>query len=149
MTLPSLRMVIVALIALFSTSPIITVMAGAALSSKHPGILPGLSFVFLGVIIAMPVDMIFLVISEAFMPGGSLPGPLYVLRGTRRLVDRGQQAVIQWHEPADYCSVGWPQWRPAEHAQTRFHAAAAPPDLESAHLRPFSVSHRRFPSRAR
>jgi ubiquinone biosynthesis protein len=87
-TLSPLRILIAALIAFFSASPIITAMAGPALSSKHPGILPGLWFVFLGVAIAILVGMIFLVISEAIVPSGSLPGPLYVLRGTRRLARR-------------------------------------------------------------
>ena len=41
-TLSPLRTVIAALIAFFAASPIITAMAGSALSSKHPGILPGL-----------------------------------------------------------------------------------------------------------
>src|SRR6516164_6845554 len=43
-TLSPLRTVIAALIAFFAASPIITAMARAALSSKHPGILPGLWF---------------------------------------------------------------------------------------------------------
>jgi ubiquinone biosynthesis protein len=85
MALSPLRTLIAALIALFSASPIITAMAGSALTAKHPGLLPGLWFVFLGVVIAMLVGMIFLVISEALVPSGSLPGPLYVLRGARRL----------------------------------------------------------------
>ena len=88
MRLSPLRTLIAALIALFSASPIITAMAGSALSSKNPGVLPGLWFVFLGVVIAMLVGMIFLVISEALVPSGSLPGPLYVLRGSRRLAGR-------------------------------------------------------------
>lgn len=88
MRLSPLRTLIVALIALFSASPIITALAGPALSGPHPGLLPGLWFVFLGVVIAMPVGMIFLVISEALVPSGSRPGPLYVLRGTRRLATR-------------------------------------------------------------
>ncbi|HEX3715436.1 MAG TPA: AarF/UbiB family protein [Trebonia sp.] len=88
MRLSPLRTLIAALIALFSASPIITAMAGPALSAKNPGILPGLWFVFLGVVIAMLVGMIFLVISEALVPSGSLPGPLYVLRGVRRLASR-------------------------------------------------------------
>ena len=90
-TLSPLRTVIAALIALFSASPIITAMAGAAVSRKHPGILPGLWFVFLGVVIAMLVGMIFLVISEALVPSGSLPGPLYVLRGARRMARRARR----------------------------------------------------------
>src|SRR5262249_56987381 len=84
MQLSPLRTVIAALIAFFSASPIITAMAGSAVSSKHPGILPGLWFVLLGVVIAMLVGMIFLVISEALVPSGSLPGPLYLLRGPGR-----------------------------------------------------------------
>src|SRR5712691_962354 len=90
-TLSPLRTVIAALIALFSASPIITAMAGAAVSRKHPGILPGLWFVFLGVVIAMLVGMIFLVISEALVPSGSLPGPLYALRGARRMARRARR----------------------------------------------------------
>jgi len=90
-TLSPLRTVIAALIALFSASPIITAMAGAAVLRKHPGILPGLWFVFLGVVIAMLVGMIFLVISEALVPSGSLPGPLYVLRSARRMARRARR----------------------------------------------------------
>jgi ubiquinone biosynthesis protein len=89
--LSPLRTVIAALIALFSASPIITAMAGAAVSPKHPGILPGLWFVLLGVVIAMLVGMIFLVISEALVPSGSLPGPLYALRGARRMANRARR----------------------------------------------------------
>ena len=90
-TLSPLRTLIAALIALFSASPIITAMAGTAVSSKHPPILPGLWFVLLGVVIATLVGMIFLVISEALVPPGSLPGPLYVLRSTRRLARRARR----------------------------------------------------------
>jgi len=88
MTLSPLRLLIAALIALFSASPIVTAMAGATVSARHPGLLPGLWFVLLGVAIAMLVGMLFLVISEALVPSGSLPGPLYVLRGTQRLARR-------------------------------------------------------------
>jgi ubiquinone biosynthesis protein len=91
MTLSPMRTVIAALIAFFAASPIITAMAGAAVSSKHPGVLPGLWFVFLGVVIAMLVGMLFLVISEALVPTGSLPGPWYVLRRTRRLARRARR----------------------------------------------------------
>jgi ubiquinone biosynthesis protein len=83
--------VIAAFIAFFVASPIITAMAGAAVTRKHPGILPGLWFVFLGVVIAMLVGMIFLVISEALVPSGSLPGPLYVLGGARRMARRARR----------------------------------------------------------
>ena len=82
MRLSPLRTLIAALIALLSASPIITAMAGPALApARHPGVLPGLWFVLLGVVIAILVGMIFLVISEALVPSGSLPGPL--LRAAR------------------------------------------------------------------
>ena len=73
MTLSPLRTLIAALISFFAASPIITAMADAAVSPEHPGIVPGLWFVLLGVVIAMLVGMIFLVISEALVPSGSLP----------------------------------------------------------------------------
>jgi len=88
MALSPVRTLIAALIALFSASPIITALAGSAITSKHPGLLPGLWFVFLGVVIAMLVGMIFLVIAEALVPSGSLPGPLYALRATRQMASR-------------------------------------------------------------
>src|SRR5262249_29351266 len=91
MTLSPLRTLIAALIAFFAASPIITAMAGTAVSSKSPGILPGLWFVFLGVAIATLVGMLFLLISEALVPTGSLPGPLYALRRTRRLARRARR----------------------------------------------------------
>ena len=91
MTLSPLRTLVAALIAFFAASPIITAMAGATVSSKHPGILPGLWFVFLGVVIAVLVGMLFLVISETLVPSGSLPGPLHVMRGTRQLATRARR----------------------------------------------------------
>ena len=93
MALSPLRTLIAALIALFAAGPIITAMAGSALTSKHPGVLPGLWFIFLGVVIAMLVGMLFLVIAEALVPSGSLPGPLHVLRGTRQLGRRSRRYV--------------------------------------------------------
>jgi ubiquinone biosynthesis protein len=91
MRLSPLRTVLAALIVVFSAAPIITAIAGSSVSSKHPGLLPGLWFVFLGVVIAMLVGMIFLVIAEALVPSGSLPGPLYVLDSTRRMSSRARR----------------------------------------------------------
>jgi ubiquinone biosynthesis protein len=91
MRLSLMRTVIAALIVVFSASPIITAIAGTSLSARDPRILPGLWFIFLGVVIAMLVGMIFLVIAEALVPSGSLPGPLYVLLGTRRTVSRARR----------------------------------------------------------
>ncbi|MBO0838973.1 MAG: AarF/ABC1/UbiB kinase family protein, partial [Actinobacteria bacterium] len=82
------RTLIAALVVLFSAGPIITAIAGSTLSPTNPRVLPGLWFVFLGVVIAMLVGMIFLVIAEALAPAGSLPGPLYVLGGMRRMISR-------------------------------------------------------------
>jgi len=42
MALSPLRTLIAALIAFFAAAPIITAMAGATISSKHPRVLPGL-----------------------------------------------------------------------------------------------------------
>ena len=85
--LSALRTLLAGLIAFFVASPIIAAIAGPAVA-KGRGVLPGLWFVILGVVIALLVGMIFLVISEALVPSGSLPGPLYVLRGLRRQVGR-------------------------------------------------------------
>jgi len=85
--LSALRTLLAGLIAFFVASPIIAAIGGPAVA-KGRGVLPGLWFVILGVVIALLVGMIFLVISEALVPSGSLPGPLYVLRGLRRQVGR-------------------------------------------------------------
>ena len=42
----------------------------------------------LGVTIALVVGMVFLVVAEALVPSGSVPGPVYVLRGMRRRMGR-------------------------------------------------------------
>jgi len=85
--LSALRTLLAGLIAFFVASPIIAAIGGPTVA-KGRGVLPGLWFVILGVVIALLVGMIFLVISEALVPSGSLPGPLYVLRGLRRQVGR-------------------------------------------------------------
>ena len=85
--LSALRTLLAGLIAFFVASPIIAAIGGPAVA-KGRGVLPGLWFVILGVVIALLVGMVFLVVSEALVPSGSLPGPLYVLRGLRRQVGR-------------------------------------------------------------
>jgi ubiquinone biosynthesis protein len=85
--LSTLRTLLAGLIAFFAAQPIIAAIGGPAVGPGR-GVLPGLWFVILGVVIALLVGMIFLVISEALVPNGSLPGPLYVLRGLRRQVGR-------------------------------------------------------------
>jgi ubiquinone biosynthesis protein len=85
--LSTLRTLLAGLIAFFVAPPIIAAIGGPSVA-KGRGVLPGLWFVILGVVIALLVGMIFLVISEALVPSGSLPGPLYVLRGLRRQAGR-------------------------------------------------------------
>ncbi len=89
--LAPLRTLIAGLIAFFSASPIITAMAGSAFTTKTTSAFPALWFVILGVIIAMLVGMVFLVISELLVPSGSLPGPIYAVRGVRRWVGRASR----------------------------------------------------------
>ena len=85
--LSALRTLLAGLIAFFCASPIILALGGSSVSRTRTT-LPGLLFVLLGVIIALLVGMIFLVVSEALVPSGSLPGPLYVLRSLRRQLGR-------------------------------------------------------------
>ena len=85
--LSPMRTLLAGLIAFFSASPIITAIGGSGVANNH-SLLPELWFVILGVVIALLVGMVFLVISEALVPSGSLPGPLYVLRGLRRQLGR-------------------------------------------------------------
>src|SRR5262249_56578751 len=48
-------------------------------------------FVILGVAIALLVGMVVLVIAEALVPSGSVPGPVYMLRGLRRRLGRARR----------------------------------------------------------
>jgi ubiquinone biosynthesis protein len=86
--LPVLRTVAAGVIAVLVFSPIVTAMVGGRGFSRKAGVLPTLLFVFLGVVIALLVGMVFLVIAEALVPSGSVPGPVYVLRGVRRRMGR-------------------------------------------------------------
>jgi ubiquinone biosynthesis protein len=88
--LSPLRTLIAGLIAFFAASPIITAIGGPAVTNRA-SVLPGLWFIILGVVIALLVGMIFLVIAEALIPSGSMPGPIYVLRGARRQLGRGRR----------------------------------------------------------
>jgi ubiquinone biosynthesis protein len=85
--LSPLRTLIAGLIAFFAVSPIATAIGGPAVT-RRASVLPKLWFIILGVVIAVLVGMIFLVIAEALVPSGSMPGPIYVLRRVRRLLSR-------------------------------------------------------------
>jgi ubiquinone biosynthesis protein len=85
--LAPLRTLVAGVIAFFAAQPIISAIGGRAVGRNAP-VLPGLWFVLLGVVIALLVGMIFLVVSEALVPSGSLPGPVYVVRALRRQAGR-------------------------------------------------------------
>jgi ubiquinone biosynthesis protein len=61
-------------------------MAGSAI--RRQSVLPALWFVILGVVISLLIGMVFLVVAGALVPSGSLPGPVYVARGTRMRLHR-------------------------------------------------------------
>jgi hypothetical protein len=81
--LPLLRTLIAGVIAYLVASPTVT-----AIIPKHSGFLPDLWFVILGYTIALLIGMCFLVVAEVFVPSGSLPGPLYLVRGLRNRLAR-------------------------------------------------------------
>ncbi|HEY2239201.1 MAG TPA: AarF/UbiB family protein [Streptosporangiaceae bacterium] len=87
LSLAPLRTLLAGLIAFFSAQPIVGAIGGPSVASGAP-VLPGLWFVLLGVVIALLVGMIFLVVSEALVPSGSLPGPVYLVRALRRQAGR-------------------------------------------------------------
>jgi ubiquinone biosynthesis protein len=85
--LAPLRTLLAGLIAFFTAQPIIRAIGGPSVGRGAPA-LPGLWFVLLGVVVALLVGMIFLVVSEALVPSGSLPGPVYLARSLRRQAGR-------------------------------------------------------------
>jgi ubiquinone biosynthesis protein len=87
--LSPLRAWIGGLIALACASPIITAIGSSI--AKHNGswsVLPAAWFVILGVAISLLIGMLVLVIFEALVPSGAMPGPLYLIRAGRK---RGQR----------------------------------------------------------
>ena len=85
-----LRTLIAGVLAFLIASPIITAISGSVVT-KRTSVLPELWFVILGVTIALVVGMVFLVVAEALVPSGSVPGPVYVLRGMRRRMGRARR----------------------------------------------------------
>ncbi len=84
-----LRWAIGGIVALAFASPIITAIGGSIV--KHNGrwpFLPAVWFVILGVAIALLIGMLVLVIFEALVPSGTMPGPLYLIRGLRNRARR-------------------------------------------------------------
>ncbi len=77
------------LVALACASPIITAIGSSI--AKHNGswsFLPAVWFVTLGVAIALLIAMLVLVIFEALVPSGTMPEPLYLIRGLRKRTRR-------------------------------------------------------------
>ena len=85
-----LRTLIAGVLAFLIASPIITAISGSVVA-KRTSVLPELWFVILGVTIALVVGMVFLVVAEALVPSGSVPGLVYVLRGMRRRMGRARR----------------------------------------------------------
>ena len=85
-----LRTLIAGVLAFLIASPIITAISGSVIG-KRTSVLPELWFVILGVTIALVVGMVFLAVAEALVPSGSVPGPVYVLRGMRRRMGRARR----------------------------------------------------------
>ena len=89
--LSTLRTLAAGLIAFAVASPIITTIGRSAVTTRKPAAFPAVLFVILGVAIALLVGMVVLVIAEALVPSGSVPGPVYMLRGLRRRVGRARR----------------------------------------------------------
>lgn len=89
--LPPLRTLAAAIIAALVFSPIVTAMIGGPAFPEKSGVLPALWFVILGLVIALLAGMVFLVIAEALVPSGSVPGLVYVLRGMRSRMGRARR----------------------------------------------------------
>ena len=89
--LPPLRTLAAAIVAVLVFSPIVTAMIGGPGFPGKGSALPALWFVILGAVIALLAGMVFLVIAEALVPSGSVPGPVYVLRATRGRIGRARR----------------------------------------------------------
>jgi ubiquinone biosynthesis protein len=84
------RTLIAGVLAFLLASPIITAIGGSTVTDAA-SVLPGLWFVVLGVALALLVGMVFLVVAEAFVPSGSLPGPVYLVRSIRARLRRARR----------------------------------------------------------
>ncbi|MGH2892735.1 MAG: ABC1 kinase family protein [Solirubrobacteraceae bacterium] len=77
------RALLAGVVAFAVGSPIITAVASSA-KERPQHVLPGVWFVILGGAIALLVGMFVLVVFEALVPSGLLPGPLYMVRSVRK-----------------------------------------------------------------
>ena len=85
---PVPRTLAAGVVAVLVFSPIVTAMIGGPGFPRKGSVLPALWFVILGVVIALLAGMVFLVIAEALVPSGSVPGPVYLLRAARGRMGR-------------------------------------------------------------
>ena len=85
---PVPRTLAAGIVAVLVFSPIVTAMIGGPGFPGKGSALPALWFVILGAVIALLAGMVFLVIAEALVPSGSVPGPVYVLRAARGRMGR-------------------------------------------------------------
>ena len=85
---PVPRTLAAGVVAVLVFSPIVTAMIGGPGFPRKSSVLPALWFVILGVVVALLAGMVFLVIAEALVPSGSVPGPVYVLRAARGRMGR-------------------------------------------------------------
>lgn len=85
---PVPRTLAAGVVAVLVFSPIVTAMIGGPGFPGKGSVLPALWFVILGVVIALLAGMVFLVIAEALVPSGSVPGPVYLLRAARGRMGR-------------------------------------------------------------
>src|ERR1039458_609294 len=91
-----LRTLIAGVLAFLIASPIITAISGSVVA-KRTSVLPELWFVILGVTIALVVGMVFLVVAEALVPSGSVPGLGRVgrARGVRLAMEDGGVTFVK------------------------------------------------------
>ena len=85
---PVPRTLAAGVVAVLVFSPVVTAMIGGPGFPRKGSVRPALWFVILGVVIALLAGMVFLVIAEALVPSGSVPGPVYVLRAARGRMGR-------------------------------------------------------------
>ena len=96
-----LRTLIAGVLAFLIASPIITAISGSVVT-KRTSVLPELWFVILGVTIALVVGMVFLVVAEALVPSGSVPGLVYVLAGCAGRMGRARR---YWQISGSWCGA--------------------------------------------
>jgi ubiquinone biosynthesis protein len=85
--LSATRTIIAGVIAFLLAGQIITAF-GRSVPLRRGEALPALWFEILGVVIATVIGMVFVVVAEALVPSGSLPGPVYIARAVRMRIHR-------------------------------------------------------------